>query len=330
MRRAALLVALLALSRSTDADCVSDGTTAAFSLRGRVVAGESFREAVGPRWLFVLEPEPAGWGIRLYEQGRDLSAITPPIRGASNPRDLLGWHFRNAANTGPNTGDVNAPQSPRRFRFATTLERLDALAPSRDPAAPGLTAPGEQDGAGELRILDFTLDSLEPGGRARFAAMDFELCLRWPAEAGYPAPEDREILGACGLDLGAFALDGVFPPYTLQGDLDGDGSFDTLAQVRRRSDGRRALALCRAGTWLDLIGLENDEDAALYPGFIDHLEAWRLVPREHGPFGYVDEPAWPRADGDVLVLERVEKEMVLLYWADGALHTQRVYRYVEP
>ena len=143
MRRAALLVALLALSRSTDADCVSDGTTAAFSLRGRVVAGESFREAVGPRWLFVLEPEPAGWGIRLYEQGRDLSAITPPIRGASNPRDLLGWHFRNAANTGPNTGDVNAPQSPRRFRFATTLERLDALAPSRDPAAPGLTAPGE-------------------------------------------------------------------------------------------------------------------------------------------------------------------------------------------
>ena len=81
----------------------------------------------------------------------------------------------------------------------------------------------------------------------------------------------------------------------------------------------------------DLVGFEDSALAALPSGStFDSLEAWRVVPRDHGAFGYVDEPAWPDADGDVLVLERIEKEMTLLYWRDGTLHHQLVYRYVEP
>ena len=38
----------------------------------------------------------------------------------TNHRLLEGWHFRNQANTGPNEGDVNAPQREREFDFVLT------------------------------------------------------------------------------------------------------------------------------------------------------------------------------------------------------------------
>jgi len=74
--------------------------------------------SVGSDWTLVLEPDRYGWvGRLLGADGVDLSRITPPLHGP-NPRELHGWHFRNSANTGPNKGDVNAPQRLRRFLFA--------------------------------------------------------------------------------------------------------------------------------------------------------------------------------------------------------------------
>ena len=140
-----------------------------------------------------------------------------------------------------------------------------------------------------------------------------------------------EIFGSCGLDLASYELAALVLPSTLQGDLDGDGAFDTVIQIRRRSDGKRGLALCRAGTWIHVLGMDGQHvGEALRPDYFDRMEAWRLAAKDHGPLGYVDEPAWPKSDGDVLILERIEKEIILLFWRGGALKSQQVYRYVEP
>lgn len=316
-----------------------------------VYGAHPFYQEVGRGWYFALIPQPHGWAIRLYENAAigdavDLSEITPPHGGAPNPRDLFGWHFRNAANTGPNEGDVNAPQQLRRFFFSPALVGTGGFRPSTDPDAPRLSAPDPEDGIGWIEVLDYGLSDLEPGARARMTYLRFQGCITWPKtdeeiqreiDDASPEfrPEEFETYGTCGVDLSAYDLHAFILPRRQMGDVDGDDSFDEIAQIRRKRDGKRGLAVCRAGTWLSILGMSDeptDELAgeALRPGFFDQMEAWRLVPSDHGAFGYVDEPEWPQSDGDILVLERIEKEMILLYWRDDALHSQQVYRFVEP
>ncbi|GJM44988.1 MAG: hypothetical protein DHS20C21_18300 [Gemmatimonadota bacterium] len=305
-----------------------------------------FRQPVGQGWVFALVPQEHGWSIRLYDSegadAVDLSAITPPHGGPVNPRDVFGWHFRNADNTGPNVGDVNAPQGTREFFFSRAISGTGGFKPSADPDSARWAAPDSSDGLGWFRVLDYGLSDLEPGGKARMTYLKFDACLRWPKseeeiqreadDARFEfLPEDLETYGSCGLDLLAYDLHAAFVPRQLVGDLDGDDAFDEIAQIRRKRDGKRGLAVCRAGTWLHVLGMDGGMvGEALAAGYFDQMEAWRLMKREHGPLGYVDEPPWPDSDGDVLVLERIEKEMILLYWKEGALHSQQVYRYVEP
>jgi hypothetical protein len=94
----------------------------------------------------------------LDQAARDL--IPPsPGRGYIPPREIDGWHFRNADNTGPNTGDINAPQRERQFSFLL---------------------PGDTDvasGAGSLVIADYGLADLEPGQQARMVYLRFDACL---------------------------------------------------------------------------------------------------------------------------------------------------------
>jgi len=312
----------------------------------RIMAGERFAERFGPGWVFALEPVEHGWVMRVYEHDTpdavDLTALTPPLRMAPNPRDILGWHFRNADNTGPNRGEVNAPQEIRAFFISPGLAGTGGYRPPPDPAAPGLAAPDpETDGVGRLRIRDYGLADLAPGERARMVYLAFEACLAWPKttdqkqrEADRASlvfrPEDRETFGACGLDLQTWTLDAAIAPRLLGGDFDGDGSLDEAAQIRRDSDGARAIALCRAGTWLDILGDAATPGLFLRAGYIGQMEAWRALPPDHGRLGYEGEPDWPDAAGDVLALERIEKELWLVYWADGAWRTQRVYRHIEP
>ncbi len=52
-------------------------------------------------WVFALLRTELGWSVRVYDrepigEGVDITALTPPLRGAPNPRDVEGWHFRNA------------------------------------------------------------------------------------------------------------------------------------------------------------------------------------------------------------------------------------------
>ncbi|MEQ8651678.1 MAG: hypothetical protein RIC87_04375 [Kiloniellales bacterium] len=292
------------------------------------IAGDrSFYRRLDNGWVFALMRAENGWSIRLYEndnidQALDLTALTPPLGGVPNPRDIFGWHFRNADNTGPNLGDVNAPQALRAFVIAPTMEA------------------GPDSGIGWLKILDFGLAGLEPGGRARMNYLKFDACLTWPRSdserdrlldlASFDfTPEDRETFGACGLDLATYALDARYLPRTLGGDIDGDGALDEVAQVRRIADDKRGLALCRAGTWLHLIGFDHPL-GDMAPGYLDQVEEWQwIAPGGERP-RYLVGLDLPQGDGGLLVLERVEKEVVILFWRDGALRAERLYHMVEP
>ena len=119
-------------------------------------------------------------------------------------------------------------------------------------------------------------------------------------------------------------------PRTLGGDLDGDGALDDAAQIRRVSDDKRGIAICRAGTWLDVLGFESKPRPGVRAGYAGQVEAWQWItpggelPRHLTGFDL------PEADGDILVLERIEKEAVLVFWKDGEMRMEQLYHYVEP
>lgn len=310
-------------------ECRDNAARAAAHFAGMTLA-EGTRHAypVGPGWRLAFEPTDHGWQLRLYDGAdpavaRDLSSVTPPFRGAPNPRDIFGWHFRNAANDGPNTGDVNAPQHLRQFFFSTAPSGTGGFKPA--PDGPAHPPPDPQDGRGWLRLTDMTLSPPAPGERAAMRHARLDLCLTWPRDAAQDpaafAPEDIEVLGACGLDLGRWQPVAPVLPRLLGGDFDGDGALDEAVRLRDRATGAAALAICRAGTWLSVLA------GAPLPGdLLPRIEAWRVLPPGHGPLGYVDEPPWPGADGDLIVLERHEKSLHLLYRADGAWQAQQVFR----
>jgi hypothetical protein len=95
---------------------------------------------------------------------RYLASMTGPRQGP-NPIEIEGWHFRNAANTGPNTGDVNAPDETRRFLFSPRWPHCEE--------AVGL----EKDGQGVLEITDMELGNLAEGEKASIARMHFRVVL---------------------------------------------------------------------------------------------------------------------------------------------------------
>ncbi|MEM9387968.1 MAG: hypothetical protein AAGA68_23135 [Pseudomonadota bacterium] len=223
----------------------------------------------------------------------------------------------------------------RAFAISPGLAGTAGLKPSN-----GSLELGPDDGLGMLKITDYGLRNPMPGTRAVMNYVEFEACLRWPRPTEEVErirdeqslafnPVDHELFASCGLDLRRYALDAGYAPRTLGGDFDGDDSLDEAVQVRDKATNKRAIALCRAGTWLHLIGTE------VIPGdlredYVDQVEAWHWIhssedlPRRLVGFDL------PRSDGDMLVLERIEKEAVVLYWRDASLGAQQMYRYVEP
>ncbi|MGF1543776.1 MAG: hypothetical protein ACFB00_04635 [Parvularculaceae bacterium] len=214
-----------------DARALSD------SVRPFVAGERSFRQRLDNGWVFALVRRDRGWSVRVYENDRpdaaDLTDMTPPFRGAPNPRDVFGWHFRNEDNTGPNDGSVNAPQDLRAFVISPALAGAGGFRPP--PEAVRIT-PNTDDGVGWLKVLDYGLADLAAGERARMNYLKFDACLSWrrdPAERDRLldaasldfTAEDREVFGACGLDLDAYDLHAAFAPRVLGGDIDGDGAL---------------------------------------------------------------------------------------------------------
>ncbi|MCA8891035.1 MAG: hypothetical protein KDA56_04300 [Hyphomonas sp.] len=312
--------------------------------------GEDFAEVAGDRsfyqvldngWVFALMRAEEGWSLRVFDRAPigdavDLTSLTPPLRGAPNPRDIFGWHFRNLDNTGPNTGEVNAPQALRAFVVSPGLQGTAGLR-----ASDGQETSGPDDGIGWLKVIDFGLANPVPGVPASMNWLKFDACLTWPRsqeEAAelidraslYHIPEEREEFAACGLDLHAFELSARFAPRTIGGDIDGDGALDSAAQVRRISNGTHGIAICRAGTSLNLLGFETKPDGRVRAGYAGQAEAWQWIsPGDELP-GHLAGYSLPASDGDILVLERIEKEAVIVFWKDDRMQTDQVYHYVEP
>jgi hypothetical protein len=174
----------LALALVACACWVATPTTAAdpkeahARISGTVRATESFTAPFGPDFRFTLSPTPWGWFLSIRGRGgpEDMARCTPPFHFVPNPREIEGWHFRNADNTGPNDAgpkNVNAPQEVREFVFAPALAATQADLASTC---------GERFGRGVLRIEAFELSPLQPGERARFESLKFAVELWWPDE----------------------------------------------------------------------------------------------------------------------------------------------------
>lgn len=306
------------------------------------IAGDrSFYKTLDNGWVFALLRTEQGWSLRLFDgapigDSVDLTSLTPPLRGAPNPRDIFGWHFRNTDNTGPNTGEVNAPQALRVFVISPGLQGTAGLR-----ASDGQETPGPDDGIGWLKVIDFGLANPVPGVPASMNYLKFDACLTWPRspeetielldrESLDYIAEEQEEFGSCGLDLGAFELVARYAPRTIGGDIDGDGSLDLASQVRRKSDGTHGIAVCRAGVWLNLLGFEPQPNGRVRTGYAGQVEAWQwIAPGDEVP-RHLTGYDLPEADGDILVLERIEKEAVIVYWKDGQMREQQMYHYVEP
>jgi len=305
----------------------------------------SFYQQLENGWVFALVRQEFGWSLRLREDEStdavDLSALTPPYYGAPNPRDIAGWHFRNKNNSGPNKGDVNAPQELRLFNFSGSLAATGGFKPSTDGGSLRLETPAKNEGRGWLEIIDYGLNGAANGESAKMNYLKFAACLTWPktkeearfeqdlASAEYTA-EDLEQLGACGLDMDLFELQATRLPRNLAADFDGDDVLDKAVQVRRISDGRRGIAICRAGTWLDLFGYSILKSVKPHADYLQQVGSWELVAADHGSFGFDDEAPWPEADGQILILDRVEKARTALYWISGSFHFLSLYNSAEP
>ena len=190
---AALILSVLhAAAIETPAHADLDRGHRCATFQGRVTRGQLLEEPLDEGLVFRLAPDTYGWTIGVFDRARpdeDFAGIaTPPYRG-TNHRYLEGWHFRNQANTGPNEGDVNAPQRERGFAFVLTpadyrraTAAVDTLLWGEHPEAEReqalTTLEGASRGHGTLRITAMTLGNLVPGAQAWFETLDLdaELC----------------------------------------------------------------------------------------------------------------------------------------------------------
>ncbi len=308
-----------------------------------IAGSDGFFQEIGAGWTFALLPGDYGWSLRLFDgpgpDAMDLTQITPPFHGP-NARDIFGWHFRNADNTAPNTGDVNAPQHLRLFYFSPELSGTGGYKPP--PEGTPAAEPVDAGGRGWLKIEDMGLAELAVGQKARINYLKFSACITWSksqeeqqVEADLASPtfteEDLEHFGGCGLDLGTYDLHAALLPRKLGGDLDGDGALDEIAQVRRKADGKRGLALCRAGTWLELLGFDGRSIGAdLATGYFDQMEAWNWETIGAPSNPLITSEALRTVSRDYIVLERIEKQIILLYWENEGLESKQIFRFVEP
>lgn len=326
--RALILLAISMLAQTganADADnCQSSPLHHAVPVSGEVSGARQFASELGFGWTFQLAAAPHGWVINvLDESGYNLALATLPVHGDTNPRFLYGWHFRNASHTGPNVGDVNAPQRERRFTL-------------NDPRGGAF----RETGLGWLDIVDFGLADLEPGHRARMVYLRFNACVVAPKtdeerarELDALSPvyidEEMELIRTCGLDL-AYRPEAWVMPRLLNGDFDADGAHDFAVPIVREADGQHGIAICRAGTWSTIHGIDDAPPGSdLVPGYFNQVEAWSLGPRDALP-PYVGDPGLPSGAGDALTFERIEKSAYSLYWDGTAFRSHHHYTLVEP
>jgi hypothetical protein len=184
--------------------CQAPAGRAAEQIIGHVSAGQRFSQTTPSGWQLRLAPIQFGWQLEVgakLQGDDDYSRLTPPLHGVPNPRQIEGWHFRNADNTGPNDGSVNAPRQLRQFIFSPLVGNgidYDGSATSSQDVE-RVRAYGQ----GWLFIENSALSPVARGQKASFQSMVFTACLTWPAEAGPPwmDQEDQAIARLKNLDV---------------------------------------------------------------------------------------------------------------------------------
>ncbi|MGE0665534.1 MAG: hypothetical protein AB7O49_03150 [Sphingomonadales bacterium] len=322
-----LTILLTATPAAAWAQCATEGWQSA-GFQGEAEAGRPETAPAGP-YEVTLTPIPFGWEIGVRAAGgKAVPVLALPLRPAeTNPVVIAGWHFRNAANSGPNTGDVNAPQTVRDFSFGALAVR--GLA---DPAlldqAPGAVRPPAPPGSGRGRLVigEYRLDPPASGHRASMLRMTFAGCLEWntiPAEVAALA-ELSETLAACGLDTAAYrpsarmagGRDGRQPLY-LTPDMEGDGAPDVVAAIERAVDGAPGLAIClSAGNKLVLAGYDGRIGRHLDPAYFASVDWWGVHSGEVFQGG--EEGAPPALRGEAVLIGKEDSSSALLY-LDAAL-----------
>jgi hypothetical protein len=166
--------------RSGVRDCTTSPGRRAASIQGQVRRGQDFSTVLGGRWVLRLAPRSEGWLLQVEEKDRpaeDLARLTPPWHFVPNPREIEGWHFRNATNTGPNDGSTNAPQQLREFIFSPevgrSIEYRGAMTSEADVERVGGF------GQGWLHLDEYELTPPARGERAGFTSIAFTACLTW-------------------------------------------------------------------------------------------------------------------------------------------------------
>jgi hypothetical protein len=137
-----------------------------YKFKGKALRGQTYSRKFGG-FVFTLQPGARGdWHIDISQkQHHGIDGLTGPMHFVPKATDIEGWHIRNAANTGPNTGDVNAPDETRHFLFSPHWPRCKES---------DLTS----DGQGTLEITDMELGNLVPGEKATMTMMEFTVTLR--------------------------------------------------------------------------------------------------------------------------------------------------------
>lgn len=169
------------VGRQTRPVCRAQSGRKAEEIRGTLAAGRTFTQATAGGWMLRLVPDSEGWFLQVSAKGReteDLSRLTPPWHFVPNPREIEGWHFRNADNTGPNDGSVNAPQELREFIFSPAVGREIEYRGSGTTAEDVERVRGF--GRGWLFIESYRLTPPQRGERAAFETMRFSACVTWP------------------------------------------------------------------------------------------------------------------------------------------------------
>jgi hypothetical protein len=149
---------------------------------GAVNRAARFSQTTPSGWILRLTPVSEGWFLAVTTKGReteDLSRLTPPWHFVPNPREIEGWHFRNADNTGPNDGSVNAPQELREFIFSPAVGREVEYNGSATTAED--VEKVRAFGRGWFFIESYRLMAPRRGERAAFETITFSACVTWPA-----------------------------------------------------------------------------------------------------------------------------------------------------
>lgn len=277
---------------------------------------DGFRKEGGGVAL-LLVPTDHGWRIAVESaDGRTLPVFAlPKFPAETNPINIAGWHFRNLDNTGPNTGEVNAPQHARRFTFSLM---------------PGSADNTGMSGLGEVSLLRFELSPTVPGHRARMMSLEFSACLNWPSPPDRQSPlvsADPSVafetvasaMIGCGFDQARFSMSdrmaqgrqGGQAPY-LKPDLDGDWIPDMVVPATRLSDQAPGLAICLVGDeTLIMAGYAGPIGAHLDPSYFGTADFW-AIHRGPVPQGIAEGPP-PDLRGDAIFLGKQEKSSVILY-----------------